>query len=385
MQERMMTSTIILAIASILSAADDEGFEPLFNGKDLTGWVPEGKCTFVVKGDEIYCPGRGNYPTWLRSEEVFENFELRFQMRMFRYGEGGIFISAPLHGRCSNVGFEIQLSDEIRNRKPVDISTGGIFGAVAPMKQAAKPLGEWNDLHVVFDWPTLKVTVNGVLVQDLNVEENPELRHRLRSGYLGLQDRGKPYWLKNLRVKRLPSKDTMKTLFDGSNLDQWEVLRGGGSATFTVDGDEIVAANGNGYLMTKDQYEDLDFFAYVRTDPFANGGVFVRWKSLVPQDRGYEIQIEDIADSNNPTGSIYDWARANSVLPFQPGEWYPLQIHIRGKTCVVRVNGTTVAQADDLEIVRAGPVGLQMHSAGKEIRFKSIRIRRLEPATRPSS
>lgn len=377
-------SAIVLSIALTTFAPEaakeaEEGFIPLFNGKDLSGWVVVDGATFIPHGDELDCLGQGNYPSWLRSEETFENFVLRFQFKLGKYGEGGVFLHAPLLGRNSNVGFEVQISDEIRNRKPAVISSGAIFGVVAPTQQAARPLYEWNDVEVVFDWPKLQVTLNGVLVQDLNVEENPELRHRLRSGYLGLQDRGKPHLLRNLRIKRLPDKDTMKPIFNGKDLSGWHVLKGGGGATFKVKDGEIVAKNGNGYLMTDKEYQDFDFFCYVKADRDANGGVFLRWKSLEPNDRGYEIQIEDIADSNNPTGSIYDWTKASGVLPYTPGEWYPLQIHLKGSHCVVRVNGTTVAEADDLPKIRKGPIALQMHSGGKTIRFKDIRVRELDP------
>jgi hypothetical protein len=370
----------MLAFSAVALAEVEEGFEPLFKPDSLEGWVAEGPTRFLVRGDEIFCPGVGNDPTWLRSEESYENFVLRFQFKMWLYGEGGIFLHAPMFGRCSRVGFEVQLSDELRNRKPSVISTGAIFDAVPPAEQAARPLGEWNDVEVEFDWPTLRVTLNGKLVQDLDCESDPELRRRLRSGFLGLQDRGKPYYLKNMRVKKLPNKDTEREIFNGQDLTGWSVLRGGGTAKFDVDRGIIVAKNGNGYLISDESFQDVDVFMYVRTDRFANGGVFVRWKSLVPKDRGYEIQIEDIPDSNNPTGSIYDWAKATGILPFTPGEWYPLQIHLKGKECVVRVNGVTVAQADDLDLVRSGPIALQMHSANKTIQFGSIRVRSLDPS-----
>jgi hypothetical protein len=377
---RLIELFLLALTVAAPASADEDGFQPLFNGKDLTGWVAEGPCKFISKGNEIYCPGVGNYPSWLRSEQTYENFHIKFQFRMFLYGEGGLFLHAPLHGRNNRVGFEIQLSDEIRNRQPSVISTGAIFDVVAPKVQAARPLGEWNDVEVLFDWPKLQVTLNGTLVQDLNVDDHPELKHRLRAGYLGWQDRGKAYSIRNARIKTLPNRDALQPIFDGKDLAGWKVLEGGGSATFNVEDGVIVARNGNGYLLTEKEYQDFDFFCYVRSDSNANGGIFIRWKSLVPKDRGYEIQIEDIPDSNNPTGSIYDWSKATGLMPFSPGEWYPLQIHLQGKNCQVRVNGVTVAQADDLPLVRPGPIALQMHSARKKIEFKDIRVRELPPA-----
>ncbi|MBY0587885.1 DUF1080 domain-containing protein [bacterium] len=378
----MAVGLILLAVLTSEGAETEEGFVPLFNGRNLSGWVTEGPCKFIVKGSEIYCPGVGNYPSWLRSEESFENVVIRFEFRMFLYGEGGLFLHAPKHGRNNRVGFEVQLSDEIRNRQPSLISTGAIFDAVPPKVQAARPLGEWNDVEVRFDWPQLQVTLNGVLVQDLDVERNPELKHRLRSGYLGWQDRGKAYSIRNARVKRLPDRDTTVSIFNGKDLSGWKVLEGGGSASFLVDEGSIVARNGNGYLISDKEYQDYDLFCYVKTShPASNGGIFLRWKSLVPKDRGYEIQIEDIPDSNNPTGSIYDWSKATGLLPTSEGEWYPMQIHLRGSNCVVRVNGVTVASADDLPLIRSGPVALQMHSSNKTIWFKDIRIRELPTAS----
>ncbi len=376
---RRLSLVVHLFAVTVLAWGEEEGFVPLFNGKDLAGWVAEGPCKFIPKGNEVYCPGVGNYPTWLRSEQSYENFVIRFEFRMWLYGEGGLFLHAPIHGRVNRVGFEVQLSDEIRNRQPSVISTGAIFDVVPPKAQAAKPLGDWNEVEVEMDWPRLRVTLNGQLVQDLDVEQDPELRHRLRSGYLGWQDRGKAYAIRNVRIKTLPSKDTMHSIFNGKDLAGWKVLQGGGSAKFVVEEGVIAARDGNGYLLTDQDYQDFDLFTYVKSDQFANGGIFLRWKSLIPKDRGYEIQIEDIADSNNPTGSIYDWSKATGLMPLVPGEWYPMQIHVRGKECVVRVNGVNVATADDLKIVRPGPIALQMHSAKKTIWFKDVRVRVLDP------
>jgi hypothetical protein len=106
----------------------------------------------------------------------------------------------------------------------------------------------------------------------------------------------------------------------------------------------------------------------------SNGGIFFRWKSLVPKDRGNEIQIEDIADSNNPTGSVYDLAYADK-FPITPGEWYLMQIRIEGSKAVIRVNGETVAETDQLQIIRPGHIALQMHNRDAWIRFQDIKLK----------
>ena len=48
-----------------------------------------------------------------------------------------------------------------------------------PLKQAAKPSGEWNQLRIVAVGPALTVEINGLLVQEVNLED---LERRLREG-----------------------------------------------------------------------------------------------------------------------------------------------------------------------------------------------------------
>lgn len=354
-------------------AEPDDGFLPLFPEGDLSGWVPMGRPSFTFAGDELNCAGDGDYPDWLRSREVFENFVLCFEFQIGKYGEGGVFIHAPLHGRNSRVGFEIQLSDDTRVPRPLTNSTGAIFGVVPPTKDATRPLGEWNAVEITMDWPRLAVAVNGTVVQDLNVEQNPELAQRLRSGFLGFQDRGKPYRIRGARIKRLPSTEKpWQSLFNGRDFSGWTKLDHG--ARFRVVDGVILAEDGNGYLLTEGKYSDFELKAYVRTSWLANGGIFFRWNEL--SDRGYEIQIEDIPDSRNPTGSIYDRAPALDI-GLTPGEWYLMQVFVQGTKGIVRVNGITVAQADDL-VVRPGRIALQMHRRDSWIRFKDIQIKPLD-------
>jgi len=73
------TAALLLALAVAVPALTDDktkdaGFVPMFNGKDLAGWVnvncaPD---TFFVKDNEIITTGK---PTgYLRTEKQYENF-----------------------------------------------------------------------------------------------------------------------------------------------------------------------------------------------------------------------------------------------------------------------------------------------------------------------
>ena len=160
MRRKRLSMALILMFAgfsfALADAQADEGFEPLFNGKDLTGWIEEGNAGFVVKDGMLVCNGSGNWPTWLRTTEVFENFVLRLEYKT-RYGaESGVFFHAPLHGRISHVGYEVQIGGSGRLARH---STGAIFDAIAPLKSAPRQTLDEKDAKEQFD--ELEITVTG--------------------------------------------------------------------------------------------------------------------------------------------------------------------------------------------------------------------------------
>ncbi|MCH8043942.1 MAG: DUF1080 domain-containing protein, partial [Planctomycetes bacterium] len=89
------------------------------------------------------------------------------------------------------------------------------------------------------------------------------------------------------------------------------------------------------------------------------------------------IQIEDIPDSSDPTGSIYNRVRAEQ-MPFIPGTWVLMQVFLEDRTCVVRVNGVVVAKSDKMPAARDGNISLQMHTGKGWVRWKDLRARKIE-------
>ncbi|MFH1737810.1 MAG: DUF1080 domain-containing protein [bacterium] len=355
----------------------EDGFVPLFNGTDLTGWELAGgkKMSFFVRDGAIYCDGSANYPHWLRTDRTYENFILRFEFMFPGWCENGLYVHAPLLGWCSKIGMEFQISHDIDTHIK---STGAIFPVVPPMAAAAKDENQWNSAEIVMDWPIYRATLNGTVIQDLNLEENPELRYRNRSGYIGLQDGGWESWIRNISIKELPGKENWIPLLKDNGLEGWKLHvrhpeRSGGGDWRVEDG-VLVVSDGDGHLINDQVFEDCEIQMYVRTENVANGGVFFRWKD--DTDRGYEIQIFTNPDSNNQTGSLYGIARA-SHMPARDGEWFPLQIIVKGSRCIVRVNGETVVDYDQLDKIRPGHIALQMHKLESTIWYKDVRVKEL--------
>ncbi len=82
-----------------------------------------------------------------------------------------------------------------------------IFGKVAPITNAFKPIGQWNNIEIKYIEPNLWVGANGVTVQNqVDITKIDGLKHKLTNGGIALQrnDYKKAAYYKNIRIKRLP-------------------------------------------------------------------------------------------------------------------------------------------------------------------------------------
>ena len=252
----MRTLLLSLALAlPLASAADDkpaaadDGFKPMFNGKNLDGWhnVNCAPGTFFTKGDEVVTTGT---PTgFLATNRQYENFNL--EMDWMHVGKGkmasrGLFgwgDPPPAVGNPYTRGIEVQV---LINYKPKDgwaTSHGDIFsihGAKCtpdrphfrgierclPSEERVKGGGEWNHYKVIANDGVIKLHVNGKEVSGVS-KSNP------RKGYLALESEGVECHFKNLKIKELPSTNPKPeeiakvweghtSVFTGLNLDGWK-------------------------------------------------------------------------------------------------------------------------------------------------------------------
>jgi hypothetical protein len=204
----------------------------------------------------------------------------------------------------------------------------------------------------------------------------PELRHRLRRGYLGLESLSYPIRFRNLRVRELPAKETWEVLYDRpEDFAKWQVSSG--TPLFEPHG-AILRGDGNGQLGTIQTYRDFILHLYIRGARYHNGGVIFRSvpKSQASQNRSYEIQLHDVEGAHYATGSLYSIKR--SIYPrIEPEKWFLLQLVVQGTTCLVRINGENVLEYDGLQNLEAGRIELQAHDPGRWLEYKEIKIRRL--------
>ena len=175
-----------------------EGWLPLFNGKDLTGWKNVGryKSEWRAEGGVLANPVESDN---LYTEREFENFQLHLEFKLPKEGNSGAFLRG-----CK----EVQIADSFGKTKLEADDCGGIFGKVPPRVNACKPAGEWNTLDATIVGRTITVVlngktgvdgvaVNGVTGGQLNEDED-------KPGSLMLQGDHSAVWYRNLWIKPLP-------------------------------------------------------------------------------------------------------------------------------------------------------------------------------------
>jgi len=180
-----------------------EGFVSLFNGKNFDGWAITGwnKDGFVVEDGAIVWKERGGDS--VRTRKRYADFILRLEFNIHEEdGNSGLFLRAPRSNRESRMGMEFQINGDYEVA-PHKNGTGSIYDVVAPMVNAVNPPGEWNDLEIVLDGPEIRITLNGLLVQDISMNDFEMLEHRNRAGFIALQDHNDPVSFRRIRIKEL--------------------------------------------------------------------------------------------------------------------------------------------------------------------------------------
>jgi len=353
----------------------ETGFVSLFDGKTLDGWsVVDGPETaFYVNDGAIVVHPSSGFPAWLRSAKQYENFDFRGEFYINGWMDSGIYLHAPEHGRPMWNGMQIHIFHEV-DREPKPESMGAIFPIVPPLRVNVKNKGEWNSFRILMDWPRLQVWTNDEIIQDLDITGNPELRHRFRRGYLGFESLSYPIRFRNLRIRELPAKDTAELLYGGPrDFEKWYISEGKPNPQLLG---EVIHMDGQGHIATKETFRDFELELFVRHTKHHNSGILIRSTGQGLRGHSNEIQLHDVEGAHYPTGSLYSIKRA--VYPKIEAEvWFPMQVIVKDRSVIVRVNGDTVLEYGELENVREGHIELQAHSQGLWTEFKGIRVRRI--------
>jgi 3-keto-disaccharide hydrolase len=157
-------------------------------------------------------------------------------------------------------------------------------------------------------------------------------------------------------------------LFNGKNLDGWHLVGGVGPG-YLVQGDRIICpADGGGNLFTEKEYANFVLRVDFKLSPGGNNGVGIR--APFQGDAAYQGMEIQVLDDPAPqyknirpaqhSGSIYSVFAAKQGALKPTGEWNSYEITAQGRHVSVKLNGTTVVDADldtmkDPETLRQHP------------------------------
>jgi hypothetical protein len=168
------------------------GLEPLFEGKDLTGWKshPQSQSEFTVTEDgELHVVGGSGS---LETTQAFADFVLQLQCRTNAAGlNSGVFFRCIPGSKMD--GYESQIHNGMQEddpTRPADCGTGGIFRRQNARRIVADDL-TWFTKTLVACGPHVAVWINGYQVTDWSdtrkADPNPRRGLRLEAGSIMLQ------------------------------------------------------------------------------------------------------------------------------------------------------------------------------------------------------
>ncbi len=195
-----------------------EGFQPLFNGKDLYGWKglvadpvqrarmsreelksaqekadEEMRQHWKVVAGELRFDGKGHS---LCTAKDYCDFELFVDWKIEPDGDSGIYLRGSP---------QVQIWDPARWPE----GSGGLYNNQKnpnkPLKPADNPVGTWNTFYIKMVGERVTVYLNGELVVDNVVMENYWERDKpiYRCGQIELQAHNTPLYFKNIYLREL--------------------------------------------------------------------------------------------------------------------------------------------------------------------------------------
>jgi hypothetical protein len=388
-------------LARRAAAQDQGGFTPMFNGKDLTGWVSVNGApgTWYVKDDQIVTTGR---PTgYLRTDKQYENFIAEFDWMHVpptpdAVGNSGFFVwcdPIPAVGSGYTRGIEVQVlvNLEWKDKKSggVTASSHGdlfsIWGAKCmpdrphplgwdrciPSENRAKGANEWNHYRVEANDGVIKLAVNGKVVSGVS-------KCTPRKGYLALESEGSECRFKNLKIKELPSTQPRpeevcnvaeghKPMFSGLDLSGWNA--NDEAKKHWQPRDTVLHYDGKGGpLSSAKAYGNMEFildyrFANAKSEPFT---------VLLRGSKDIKVTLTPTGRATSTTGGAVGSADS---LANPPGQWNRLRVRMMGGALQVAVNNTVVGNVSSDGLPATGTLTLSPEGA---IDFANLFVRDLK-------
>jgi hypothetical protein len=187
--------------------ADADGFVPLFNGKDLTGWKANEKPeVFKVEDGRIVVNGPRCHLFYVGpvNNHEWKDFHFKADVMTMPNSNSGIYFHTKYQDQgFPSQGFEAQVNNTY---KPDPKKTGGLYGIKDVMNTAPVKDNEWFTYDIVVKGNHVQIMINGQTTADWTQPADWKSGgRRIGSGTFALQghDPGSKVMYRNIRVKAL--------------------------------------------------------------------------------------------------------------------------------------------------------------------------------------
>jgi hypothetical protein len=205
MQRRFLIfASLALALLPSARAAED-GFKPLFNGKDLTGWVtPENKGLFSVEDGQIVGrskKGELKKNEFLVTDQAYGDFVLRAKVK-YTGGNSGIQFRSERASDGAVAGPQADIADGYWGLLYEERRRGILKQYPKDKAEAIVKKGDWNDFEITAKGQTFVIKINGTVVIDMTDDKFD------KSGIIALQlHAGPPMEVRFKDIEIKPLKD----------------------------------------------------------------------------------------------------------------------------------------------------------------------------------
>lgn len=381
---------LILVAASdgVAQTETPEGFESIFNGKDLSGWFAmptedprkfaalsdaeqqskiaalekETAKSWRVEDSLIINDGQGPY---LTSKRNFRDYELLIDFKLEAGGDSGVYLKATPQVQVWDTTHEPSF------KHGAEKGSGGLWNnakgspARFPLVNADNPVGQWNTIRVIQVGARTSIWLNGKMIVDHQIMDNYWARELplIASGPIQLQTHGgKMYW-RNVFVREIGAKEAseilaskgtegFQSIFNGTDFTGWA----GPVDNYEInDGVLRCKPKSGGTIYTEKAYSDFVVRFEFKLPPGGNNGLAIRYPGK--GDTAYvgmcELQVLDNTaekyaklDPRQYHGSAYGMQAAARGYLRPQGEWNFQQVAVEGSTIRVELNGNLILNAD---------------------------------------
>jgi len=393
---RSLTTMLFLVLAMMLGlfstafaqVETPDGFEALFNGKDLSGWFAmptEDPRKFAALSDDeqsskiseleketakfwnvedgqIVNDGQGPYLTTKRN---FRDYELLIDFKLEPGGDSGVYLKATPQVQVWDTTHEPSF------KHGAEKGSGGLWNnakgsrARFPLVNADNPVGQWNTLRVVQVGARTSVWLNEKKIVDHQIMDNYWARKLpiVASGPVQLQTHGGKMFWRNVFVREIDQKEANELLASKNTDGFKQVFNGKDFAGWAGPVDQYEVDNGvlrckpksGGTIFTEQVYSDFSVRFEFKLPPGGNNGLAIRYPGK--GDTAYvgmcELQVLDNTspkyaklDPRQYHGSAYGMQAAARGYLRPQGQWNFQQVTVKGSTIQVELNGNLILDAD---------------------------------------